>query len=288
MKKGFLRDIEFEETNCHIASIASPSILVRWKIKKTSQNLKDLYLFIYRGESPSEMAQINSAPIPANTYPEYVDTTIKLKMLQKNYYYRIEGREIIDGVVIKTFSSKNFTWQGDLDIIGMYIIDEHRFAFEHVLGVPVFIYKKMNEGTRCPECWDSVLKRVTKSNCVSCFGTGFTRGYYNPLPAWMDLNPDPTMFQIADFGVKEPSQTDCLFIHYPILQANDIILELEPMRFWRVTNQRGSEKNRNTLLQVARFDEVNRSDIEQQLEVDQDLRFKMLAEFDARQKKPEF
>lgn len=289
MARGYLRDLEFEDVSCHIASVKpTPSILVRWKLKKTTQNLKNLYYFIYRGESPSDMKRVNSVPIPANTYPEYVDTTVKLMMLQKNYYYRIDAEEIIDGVTVKTFSSKTFTWQGALDIVGMYIIDEHLFLFRHVCGVPVFIFKKMNEGPRCTECWDTVLKRVTKSNCRTCLGTGFIDGYYPSIPAWMDLNPDPTIAQITEFGVKEPSQTDCLFIHFPLLQSGDIILELEALRFWRVVNERSSEKNRNTLLQVARFDEVNKSDIEQLLEVDQTLRYDMLKQFEERQKKPEF
>lgn len=289
MVRGSLRGIEFEDTDCHIYSIKpQPTIEIGWKLKRTTQNLNNLFFFIYRGESPSELKRINSEPIPSNVYPHYMDTTVKLLMFHKNYYYQVVAEEIINGTTVNKFPSKVFTWQGSLDIQGMYIVDEHLFAFRHVFGIPAFLYKKKNEGVRCTNCWDSVLKRVTKSNCTSCFGTGFLQGYYPSIPIWIDLNPDPSAAQIADFGVKEPGQTDCLFIHYPLLQLGDIILELESFRFWRVVNDRTSEKNRNTLLQVARLDEVNRSDVEQSLEVDQELRSKLLKELDNRQKIPEF
>jgi hypothetical protein len=234
------------------------------------------------------MGQITGPGIPANTLYEYVDGAVKLKMLSKNYYYKIVAREIVDNVTLQTIESSTFTWQGGQDLVGMYIIEEHNFAMEHVHGVPTFIYKQKKEGNRCDQCWDVVLKRVTKSNCKVCMGTGFIKGYYNHMEAWMDFNPDPTNAQIAEFGVREPSQTDIQFTNYPILQFGDIILELEPFRFWRVVNTRNTEKNRNTLLQVARLDEINRSDIEQQLPVDQERRMSMLEKLNARQLRPEF
>ena len=276
-------------TECLILSIEyGARVLIKWDIKDTSQNLSSVFFSIYRGESPSEMMEISTAPIPANTLYEYIDTTAKLKMITKNYYYKVVAKEIIDGVVVNNFESQPFTWQGNVDLVAMYIIEEHNFAYEHVYGVPVFIYKRRKEGTRCTNCWDSVLKRVTKSNCTICLGTGFVNGYYAPIASWMDFNPDPMVAQIPDFGVKEPSQTDIQFTNYPLLGFNDIILELEPLRFWRVTNTRNTEKDRTTILQVARVDEINRSDIEQQLNVNQELRQVMLDSLNNRQKITEF
>lgn len=284
-----LKKIEFEgDTEVHILSIDPSRLLISWKLKKTSQDLKNLYFFILRGESPSELEQLNGQGIPGNTLYEYVDTTGKLKSYNKNYYYQVVAREIVDGVTVHEFKAKVSTWQGELDLVATYIIEEHLFAYEHVFGTPAFIYKKKNEGTRCPECWDTVLKRVTRSNCSTCLSTGFIGGYYKPIASWMDFSPDPTSAQIMDFGIRELNQSDVQFTNYPYLQLGDIILELEPLTFWRVINSRGSEKNRTTVLQVARVDAVNKSDIEQFLEVDQKLRMEYLEKLNVRQRIPEF
>jgi hypothetical protein len=287
--KGYLRDIEFQFAECYILQIEyTPKILVKWGLKSTSQDLRNLYFSVYRGESPSELERISGDPIPANTLYEYIDATPKLKMISKNYYYKIVAEEIIANNIVQKFESVAFTWQGKVDYVAQYIIDEHNFAYEHVHGVPTFLFKRKKEGARCDECWDKVLKRVTKSNCHTCLGTGFIKGYYNLIPLWMDFNPDPALAQIPEFGVREPSNTDIQMTNYPILQFGDIILELEPFRFWRVVNTRNTEKNRTTILQVVRLDEVNKSDIEQHLQVDQNLRAQMLAKLEERQNKPEF
>ena len=284
-----IRDIKFDNAECLILSVEhAPRILVKWSIKKSTQNLNSLFFFIYRGESPSDMVRLNSTPIPSNTLYEYVDATPKLKIVSKNYYFKVIAEEIVAGLTVQSFESHTFTWQGSVDLVAQYIIDEHLYAYEHVHGVPAFLYKKKREGDRCEVCWDKVTKRVSRSNCTNCFGTGFAGGYYKSITTWMDFNPDPMIAQIAEFGLKEPSQTDIQFTNYPLLQLGDIILELEPFRFWRLSNIRNTEKNRTPLLQVARVDEVNKSDIEQNLPVDQEIRQQLLKQLDDRQRKAEF
>lgn len=289
MARPTIKKIEFDkDTECHILSIDPPRILVSWSIKKTSQDLRNLYFFVYRSESPESFEQLNAQGIPANSLYEYMDTTGKLKSANKSYYYQVIAKEMCDGAVVQEWQAKVSTWQGELDYVATYIIEEHLFAFEHVFGTPAILYKKKNEGARCPECWDTVLKRVTKSQCTTCFGTGIIGGYYDPISCWMNFSPDPNSAQIADFGVKEVSQSDVQFTNYPYLQLGDIILEVEPFTFWRVVNVQASEKNRTYVLQFARVDEVNKSDIEQQIKVDEVERFRLLEQLNTRQRIPEF
>lgn len=285
-----LTDIGFASYETYILSFEpEPRILVKWSLRPTSQNLKNLFFAIWRGEQPEDLELIADR-IPHDALLEYVDYTGKLKNTEKLYYYRIIATEY-DGTHVtplQTFKTEPFHWEGALDLVGLYIIDEHLFAFREVYGMPALIYKKHSEGARCPECWDTVLKRVTKSNCHSCFGTGFLKGYYAPIEAWMDFNPDPKVSSVAEFGLKQSSQTDALFTNYPQLKGGDIVIEVQSNRYWRVSNVRNTEKNRTTILQVLRLDEINRSDIELHLPVDQDLRMRLLKHLAIRESYAEF
>lgn len=263
-------------------------ILIKWKLKKTTQDLSNVSFDIYRSESPTEMKKINTQPLRSDDLYEYIDNTVILRSINKNYYYKVVAVDHFNGTAVQSFESQTTTWQGKLDLVGLYIIEEHLFAYRWIFGTPGMIFKKKSEGTRCNNCWDKVIKRVTKSNCTVCYGTGFIGGYYRSSSHWMNFSPDPTTAQVTEFGIREPSQNDVEFVNYPLLQMGDIILEVEPFRFWRVVNVRGAEKNRNTLLQIARLDEVNKADIEQQIEVDNKERMKLLEELNERNKEPEF
>lgn len=284
-----LKNIRFKNVDARILSIEHISrVLVRWALEPTTQNLKDLKFFIDRGESPEKLEQINTTPILANAIYEYIDYTAKLKDVEKIYYYRVRAVEFSNGTPVQTFYSPLITWEGEHDLVSLYIIEEHIFAHRYVYGVPTVIFKKMKEGAQCSDCWDYILKRSTRSNCLLCKGTGFVDGYYPLIEAWMDFNPDPKQVQIAEFGERQPSQTDIQFTNYPLLNPGDIIVELEPNRYWRVSNVRNTEKNRTTMLQVCRLDEINRSDIEYKLEVPDEVRHRLLDELEVRERTPEF
>lgn len=286
---AILKRIEFEEISVTVLSIEHLSrVRVGWKLAKSAQNLSRLRFFIDRGESPSEMKQLNATPLTNGDLPEYVDETPNLKDLNKIYYYRVRAVEYDNGVPVQTFTSKETTWDGDLDLVGIYVVDEHDFAMRWVFGVPAMVFKKRHDGTYCPECWDKVLKRVTKSQCLTCYGTGKVGGYYPPIDVWMSFEPDPKVDQVTEWGRRQPTQTDIMFTNYPLLGVDDIILELKPNRFWKVSNVRGPEKNRTVMLQFARLDAVNPSDVEQRLEVPLDRKLALLADAEKREKEREF
>ena len=91
-----------------------------------------------------------------------------------------------------------------------------------------------------------------------------------------------------DFGERQPNQTDVQFVDYPILEMGDLILEMRSNKLWRIVNTRTTEKNRTAILQVARVDAVNKSDIEYTLAVPEQIRTDMLKELEQRERTPEF
>jgi hypothetical protein len=234
------------------------------------------------------MHQLNASPIAAKGLDEYVDHTANVTDLDKIYYFRVRAVEFQGATPVQTFTSPSTTWDGDLDLVGLYIVEEHLFAHRWVYGVPVMIYKKRRDGVYCPECWDDVLQRVAKSNCRTCYGTGRLDGFYAPIEAWMSLEPDPKMEQVVDWGKRQQGQTDIQFTNYPLLSVDDLIVELKPNKFWKVSIVRAPEKNRTVILQLCRLDAVNPSDVEYKIPVPDDRRRILLEESDQREKEREF
>jgi hypothetical protein len=93
---------------------------------------------------------------------------------------------------------------------------------------------------------------------------------------------------IADFGEKQVQQTDIQFTDYPSLQVGDLILQLKPQTLWRVNNVRSTMKNATTILQIARVDGVNKSDIEYSIDTPTDIIDSMLQQLREREGTPEF
>lgn len=290
--KGTLKNIDFDFARANVLSIQPSRVSLQWQLKPTTQNLKNLKFFVDRGETPEELEPILGPIAGSKCEQLQVDYTPSIITLEKVYYYRIRAVEYLNDTPVQTFETKPFTWDPGLDLTALYVIEERLFEMEWVNGLPVAIFKKMTEGERCQVCWDKVLKRVTRSNCKNCHGTGFSngvnQGYYQPMPGWMKFEPDPKIVQIAEWGERQIRQTDVEFTNFPILSVGDLIVEVKTMRYWRALNVRFTEKNRTIMTQVARLDEINRSDIEYDLEVPQEMTKPMLDQLQERISTPEF
>lgn len=285
---GKLKNLRFKSLSVVVLSTNPGRVLVNWELEPTAQDLRNLRFFVDRGESPEELVQISVEGIRANDISEFVDYTPNMLDLHKVYYYRVRAVEFIGSTPAQTFTSDVSTWDGNLDLVGIYVVEEHFFLHRYVAGVPAMIFKRRRDGAYCPDCWDAVMKRVTKSNCQTCYGTGKLAGFYPAYEAWMNFEPDPKAVQVADWGQRQISQTDIQFTNYPLLTDGDIIVELKPNKVWKVSNVRYPEKNRTIMLQIARLDAVNPADIEYKVPVDQDRRRALVAELELREKEREF
>lgn len=289
--RGRLRNIGFKSVQARILSVEYiPRVLVTWELEPTSQNLKNLKFFIERGESPSEFTQLNGDGVAHDDLYEFIDYTASLYDAQKHYEYRIRAAEVDPntGETLQEFVSQTADLDGTLDPVGLYVVEEHLFKYRHVDGIPALIYIKKHEGESCPECWDHVMKRVTKSNCKTCFGTGFIEGYYPPIDGWMNFGPQTQVANIGTPGLSQPNKTQVDFTDWPTLRPGDVIFEIQNHLFWRVTQIVSPEKNRVPLLQQVQVSAINRSDIEYKLFIPRDRIDNLLAQLEARKAEVEF
>lgn len=260
-------------------------VLISWSFKPTSQNTSSTKVFIYRGESPEDMILLNAVGISldSSTIPEYLDVTANLLDFHKNYVYRVVAKEFdTSGNVRQTFSSWDFEIAGIEDKVSMYIISEHCFLYRHTsAGVPIMVFKKKHDGQTCPNCWDDVLQRVTKSNCLVCAGTGKLDGYYNPIEGWMGITSAPLSGQAGMTGVTQNTATKYDFTNYPLLRPGDIIVEMKTNNFLKVSDVRFPQRNGVLFLQTGMAEGINRSDVEYKaIQVPEDRRRELVAKLD--------
>ena len=280
----------FKEVNVDVYRVGPPSLIViNWVWEDSTIPLDRYRLDIYRGESPQEMERIVSNLNPSNT-SKYEDQTAKILDLHRTYYYEIKG---VDTKTGREMTSELVTWEGKLDFVGLYVVEEHDFLFRHICGSPILVYKKQTDGkTRCTNCWDSISKRVTRSNCTICHGTGWqgsgVGGFYDPTYTWADLSPDPEIISIAQWGRTQPTQTDIFATNYPRFSVGDLVIELMTNKRWKVERVGDTEKRRKKMLQLVRLDRINPSDVEYKIDVPEEFIQRARKEYNERDREPEF
>jgi len=285
-----MADIRFQNVTVDIFKVGPPSlVLIDWLFKPTALPLSRYDIRIYRGESPEEM-EIIAGPFPADEVTKFEDLTSRLISKYRTYYYEVTSTNRNTDVVTK---SGPYTKEGFIDLVGIYIVEEHDFLFRHVCGVPLYILKKQTAGeARCTNCWDKTLKRVKRSNCQECHGTGFVGkgvgGYFDPFYTWGDIAPDPEVIQITQWGKVEQGQTDLFFTNYPRLSVGDLVFELMTGKRWKVAMVRDTEKRRVKMLQIVRLDQINNDQVEYKIQIPPEIITKARSEYDETKKEPEF
>lgn len=214
----------------------------------------------------------------------FVDFSSHLKNLTNYSFYRVRCR---NKKTQEEVYSDTVTWQGDLDVVGLYVVDEHNFLLEDVIGVPALIYQRRRDGVLC-SCFDRIQQKRLVSQCYKCYGTNWVKGFYDPIDAFVDFSPNPKVSTIEAWGEVQNNDTNALLSNFPSVSAGDLIREIQSNRLWRVSMVTETEKRRVPMLQFARATEVKPGDIEYAIPNDERFSIVKVGELDAIKAKREF
>lgn len=303
-------ELSFQSAEALPLSKTPESVLVRWKIKPNlNVNLADYEFYVDRGDaqdqsnramgididgkpiSPAptltETANLSqlAGPINALDFYEYLDFTANFWDFYKVQYYQIRLRKISTQEEVTT---QTFSVEGDLDPVGLYIVDEFNFLLEDAVGEPSFIYKRRSFGVQCTKCFDKVQQLRKISNCDRCFGTNWEGGFYDELTGYIDYSPSLDQVSIEQWGATQPNEIDAKLSNWPQLAPGDVIRELRRQRMWRVEKIQETEKRRVPMLQFVRLQEINIKDIEYRIPYNQDKALAITAEFEMARRRREF
>jgi hypothetical protein len=91
-----------------------------------------------------------------------------------------------------------------------------------------YLLIRKRSGTICPVCTDPLTGEITKSNDTTCYGTGYTGGYYAPLSCtFFDLSPDGRKEErdLNARGMVDDTTKKGRFIGYPLIRSLDVFVD---------------------------------------------------------------
>lgn len=83
-------------------------------------------------------------------------------------------------------------------------------------------------GDPCPVCVDPETGQVKRSQCLTCYSTGYVGGYYPPIEYWLTLDPAQRMKRLqGDGGLVTTVVETARGLAWPCPEGNDIWVQLD-------------------------------------------------------------
>ena len=301
--------IAFKSVQAVILSRFPTKVVVRWQMTGNAVDLADYEFYVDRGEAENNQAgfqhvDIQQRPVlPATAHLEtlnlkpisrsidglddmwFLDMSPELRNLSLTWLYQVRCR---NKNTQEELVSKQVSFDGDLDLVGLYIADEVNFLLEDTTGTPCYIYRRKRDGAYCPKCFDPIQKKRLLSRCEVCYGTNWVGGFYDPIDAFVDLSPNPKNIEMAPRGETQSNDSHVLMANFPEVYPGDVIREISGGRMWRINTVPVTEKHRTLLLQLPSVSEIKPGDIEYDLPSDERFSLAKVQELALTRKKREF
>ena len=229
---------------------------VTWAVEATSVDVLDYTFQVLRSEAEEGPYEELTPPIE-DTY-HFVDNIIQVAHRWRTYYYKIRVVEKTSG------DHKDFgpvAQEPEADLVALELRRHMRVLFREFAGRRCIVLPVRTFGQRCPDCWSERLKKVTKSGCLTCYCTGFVRGYLHPVETWMQVDPSSKSQQHLNTGETQQDNTTMRMGYYPNVKPMDLIVEPENIR-WRVVGQTQTEHARSAVHQEVQLHRIPEKDIE--------------------------
>lgn len=244
-----------------IRSLDVDNYVVTWKVKTTSEDLLDYTFQVLRSEGPAGPFD-EVSPELSDQYM-FLDNAIRRGHEFRQFHYIIRVKQKQSGQT-RDFGPAN---PGpDADLIATELRKHMFLLMREFIGRRCWIFPVRTFGQRC-RCWDPILAKRTQSGCITCFDTGFVRGYMTPIEAWVNIDPDQQSEQTFNVGPTQQSNTTAKLGYFPQLKPRDLIIEPENIR-WRVSQISGTQQLRAVVHQEVQLHKIPSTDIEYRLPFD--------------------
>lgn len=229
---------------------------VTWAVAPTPIDILDFTFQVLRSEA-EEGPYEALTPTFEDRY-SFVDNVIQITHRWRTYFYKIRVTEKA------TQDSLDFgpvAQEPDPDIVAVELRRHMRVLFQEVAGRRCIVLPVRTFGQRCPNCWNQALQKITQSGCLTCYGTGFNRGYMHPIETWSQVDPSSKSQQHNNTGETQQDNTTMRLGYYPSIKPLDLVVEPENIR-WRVVGQTQTEHARAAVHQEVQLHRIPEKDIE--------------------------
>ena len=129
-------------------------------------------------------------------------------------------------------------------------------------GSRFIVLKKKRFGPRCDNCYNELTQDSMLSRCGSCWGTTYEGGYFDPVEVWGKIDPQVITPQFGVQGVSENNVTGLLIQDYPEVEHEDVIVEKQTNRRFKVVRKMKTESSGIIVHQDLQVSELARDAIE--------------------------
>lgn len=248
-------DVFIEVVDLRVRSLDLDFHEVSWKLAETSNDVLDYTFQVIRSESPEGPFDDLTPPMD-DTYL-FIDNVLQVANRWRKYFYKIRVTRKASG------DCQDFgpvAKEPEPDIVAKELRRHMQLLFEEFAGRSCWILPARTFGQRC-ECWNKQLRKRTRSGCLTCYDTGWVRGYMHPIETWMQIDPSVKANQDMSVAKTQQVNTTARFGYYPPIKPMDLIIEPENRR-WKVVTATGTEQGRALVHQEIQIHEVPLRDIE--------------------------
>jgi hypothetical protein len=231
-----------------------------WEIENTTSDPHNFDWYIERSESPEGPWDTIAGPF-SDRY-RFIDNRVNLLDRWRQLYYRVRS-ELKSDTTEVTYSGVA-TLAGEADLIAQEIQMLERTVWREFTGRKCYLFPVRTFGLYCPHCMDvgkGGTYRQLRSNCPTCYDTGYAKGYMNPIELYIQFDPSPKSEQLQGTGETQQSNTTARMGNFPLVKPRDIIVEPENRR-WRVVQVSSTERLRAKVHHELTLHEIVKGDIE--------------------------
>lgn len=245
-----------EVRNIRVRSLSIDFNEIAWEVASTSEDILDYTFQVLRSEAGEGPYEEVSPPLEDLYF--FLDNRVKAHNRWRQWHYKIRVVHKPSGES-RDFGPKQFG--GDADLIATEIRKHLNLLFREFVGRRCWILPVRTFGQRCPDCFNETLKQRTRSGCLTCFDTGWVRGYHSPVESFVQIDPSPETNQQTNVGEIQQSNTTARLGFYPPLKPKDVIIEPDNRR-WRVTQKNSTQRLRVDVHQEVQLHEIPKGDVE--------------------------
>lgn len=241
--------------------MAVTNYVVLWEVKSTAEDILDYTFQVLRSEAAAGPWTPLSPEMQDRYY--FADNRIKTgnEYRQHHYIIRVKHRPSAE---VKDFGPVSLG--GEPDLIALELRKHINLLMREFVGRRCWILPVRTFGQRCPHCWNADLKQRVRSGCITCFDTGFVRGYMSPIESFIQFDPNPKNNQQANTGELQQSNTTARMGFFPPLKPKDVIIEPENRR-WRVVTVSATQRLRADIHQEVQLHEIPKTDSEYLIDI---------------------
>ena len=217
--------------NLYIKSYSLDYLDVYWEMEPVYDDILN-YEFIVQ-KSNNQFGPFHSISTGIINNSHFRDLSVRGSVSKNSIYYRLIIKNRVSGVEnIYPEEGNGIRLEAKLDLTALEIARINFLKLKELAGRRIWILPVKVFGQHC-KCYDPVMRRKVRSNCVTCYDTGWVGGYDSPVETYgLIIQPDDILTK-TNFGDVQIKNGYVNLPNYPIVEDGFIIVDPDNNR-WKI------------------------------------------------------